>query len=116
MPYQLAILQLSGFNATGAKWSQQDAIGYVANGVTPTLLQQDDLLKVLDLPSPDVLLLVADGVSASPAAASASHTVVNYLLRHWSGAGFPASNFGWHSNIWPIRLAVNGKALVRQLP
>ena len=40
MPYQLAIFQLSGFNATGAKWSQQDAIGYVANGATPTLLRQ----------------------------------------------------------------------------
>ncbi|HEY9040788.1 MAG TPA: protein phosphatase 2C domain-containing protein [Rheinheimera sp.] len=88
MPYQLAILQLSGFNATSAKWSQQDAIGYVANGVTATLLQQDDLLNVLDLPSPDVLLLVADGVSASPAAASASNTVVKYLLQHWTGAGF----------------------------
>ncbi|WP_445768627.1 PP2C family protein-serine/threonine phosphatase [Rheinheimera sp.] len=88
MPYQLAILQLSGFNATGTKWSQQDAIGYVANGVSPTLMQQDDVINLLDLQSPDVLLLIADGVSASPAAASASHTVVNYLLQHWSGAGF----------------------------
>lgn len=88
MHYQLAILQLSGFNATGTKWSQQDAIGYVANGVSPTLLQQDEVSDVEELPSPDVLLLVADGVSASPAAASASHTVVNYLLQHWPGAGF----------------------------
>lgn len=88
MPYQLAILQLSGFNATGAKWSQQDAIGYVANGVSPTLMQQDEVSNVVDLPSPDLLLLVADGVSASPAAASASYTVVNYLLQHWPGAGF----------------------------
>uniref|UniRef100_UPI004047920E PP2C family protein-serine/threonine phosphatase n=1 Tax=Rheinheimera sp. TaxID=1869214 RepID=UPI004047920E len=88
MPYQLAILQLSGFNATGTKWSQQDAIGYVANGATPTLLQQDEVSNVVDLASSDLLLLVADGVSASPAAASASHTVVNYLLQHWSGAGF----------------------------
>lgn len=51
-------------------------------------MQQDDVINLLDLQSPDVLLLIADGVSASPAAASASHTVVNYLLQHWSGAGF----------------------------
>lgn len=88
MPYQLAILQLSGFNATGAKWSQQDAIGYAADGVSPTLLQQDELSNVLDLPSPDVLLLVADGVSASPSAAAASYNVVKYLLSHWPGTGF----------------------------
>lgn len=88
MSYQLAILQLSGFNATGTKWSQQDAIAYVASGATPTLLQQDEVSNVVDLASSDLLLLVADGVSASPAAASASHTVVNYLLQHWPGAGF----------------------------
>lgn len=88
MHYQLAILQLSGFNATGTKWSQQDAIGYAADGVAPTLLQQDEVVNVLDLPSPDVLLLAADGVSASPSAAAASYTVVKYLLSHWPGTGF----------------------------
>ncbi|NRQ41621.1 protein phosphatase 2C domain-containing protein [Rheinheimera sp. YQF-2] len=88
MPYQLAILQLSGFNVTGGKWSQQDALGYAADGGVPTLLQQDDVINLLDLQSPDLLLLVADGVSASPAAASASYTVIKYLLQHWPGTGF----------------------------
>ncbi len=88
MPFQLAILQLSGFNATGTKLSQKDAIGYVADGVTPKLLQQDEVSNVLDLPSSDMLLLAADGVSASPSAAAASYTVVKYLLRHLPGTGF----------------------------
>ena len=88
MPYQLAILQLSGFNATGAKWSQQDALGYAAAGEVPMLLQQDQVNQVLELPSPNSLLLAADGVSASPAAAVASSSVVKYLLQHWPGTGF----------------------------
>ncbi|MCC5827174.1 MAG: serine/threonine protein phosphatase, partial [Alkalimonas sp.] len=55
MLYQLAILQLSGFNATGAKWSQQDALGYAADGVVPALLQHGELTRIAHVSAQKVL-------------------------------------------------------------
>ncbi|MCC5853413.1 MAG: protein phosphatase 2C domain-containing protein, partial [Alkalimonas sp.] len=50
--------------------------------------QHGELTRIAHVSAQKVLLLAADGVSASPAAAAASSSIVNYLLQQWLGAGF----------------------------
>lgn len=88
MQHQLAILQLSGFNLTGRKLAQHDALGYACKGLAHAVVQQDEKVSIVELPTPDALLIVADGVSASPAAETASRMVVKYLLEQRHETGF----------------------------
>ncbi len=96
MPYQLAILKLSGFNATGAKWSQQDALGYAADGGVSTLQlhQMCYCWPLMGCPPARQQLQQAPGLL--------SICCSTVLLQ-----GSPAGSYAWHNNIWPIRSAEN---------
>lgn len=88
-PMQLFVRQYSGVSVTGRPLSQQDAI-MVASDITMNqelnaelttevqVWQQSALVKQFSCNSA-ILLAVADGVSASPAASIASRLVVKHL-------------------------------------
>lgn len=92
---QLFVRQYSGVSVTGRPLSQQDAI-MVAGDITMNqelnaelttevqVWQQSALVKQFSCNSA-ILLAVADGVSASPAASTASRLVLKHLAFLWQG-------------------------------
>lgn len=79
---QLLIRQFSGVSAADRPLPQQDAM-LIANADSARLLQQPAIQQQLCLEESPLLLAVADGVSASPAAAIASRMVLQLLAKNW---------------------------------
>ncbi len=80
---QVLSRQLSGVGRNGRALVQQDAL-LVATGQQIAWLQQPSLALSHDISKTEPLLLaVADGVSSSPAAATASRLLLQLLAKNW---------------------------------